>query len=783
MEKQKKGVRLEHISKIYNDPKTGKEFYAVQDTTLDIEPGTFVTLLGPSGCGKTTTLRMIAGFESPDEGEIYLGDEAINSLTPNKRDTAMVFQSYALLPHYNVFDNVAYGLKIRKVPKEEIRERVLNILKLVEMDGMESRMTNQLSGGQQQRVALARALVIEPSVLLFDEPLSNLDAKLRVTMRTEIRKIQQKVGITAIYVTHDQSEAMSISDKIIIMSKGKVEQIGTPREIYYHPKSRFVADFIGEANFLKAKVKSVNGEKAVIDVIGEEIEVNNYGEKVAGEEASLVLRPEAVVLSEKGLLEGTVTLSTFMGSYQYYQVMVGDMEIQITDYNPVNRRIYEVGEKAYLDMCSRSAFTKIIGKWSGANIADKEKFVQNTFDHMNERCRLMLWSEELDLELTGHHVAKKAAIKCPVNVEIYDPSGSLICTIQDGVESDVTMQQGRFVCRYEPLTGDYTKVLYFFDDGDYQLKMIGTDAGEVSMGLASMASGTEMTEWQAHGIPVLKGGMIQLNIADGTYQADGNADGIFEMAGTLDERKTSAALAGLVLSRDELTLQTGQTAALGVSASPAGTMLPHVWWESSDEAVASVSDGAVTALAKGTAVITVHSEDLTAQCVVNVTGQEHSGETTDPTPGPTPGPTPEPDPAQKPDPIPAHQSKSDDSNDDDTAAARTGGMQLMNSAYLGEGSWSFDPASGSWSCKKPDGSLLKSCWAFLNGRWYLFDPAGKMLVNWVLVQGTWYCLGQDGAMLTGWVKTGEKWYYLGEDGAMLTGRRLIDGVWYDLDGE
>ena len=349
MEKQKKGVRLEHISKIYNDPKTGKEFNAVQDTTLDIEPGTFVTLLGPSGCGKTTTLRMIAGFESPDEGEIYLGDEAINSLTPNKRDTAMVFQSYALLPHYNVFDNVAYGLKIRKVPKEEIRERVLNILKLVEMDGMESRMTNQLSGGQQQRVALARALVIEPSVLLFDEPLSNLDAKLRVTMRTEIRKIQQKVGITAIYVTHDQSEAMSISDKIIIMSKGKVEQIGTPREIYYHPKSRFVADFIGEANFLKAKVKSVNGEKAVIDVIGEEIEVNNYGEKVAGEEASLVLRPEAVVLSAKGLLEGTVTLSTFMGSYQYYQVMVGDMEIQITDYNPVNRRIYEVGEKAYLD--------------------------------------------------------------------------------------------------------------------------------------------------------------------------------------------------------------------------------------------------------------------------------------------------------------------------------------------------------------------------------------------------------------------------------------------------
>ena len=232
MDKIKKGVRLDHISKIYQDPKTGKDFYAVKDTSLTIEPGSFVTLLGPSGCGKTTTLRMIAGFESPDEGEIYLGDEPINALTPNKRDTAMVFQSYALLPHYNVFDNVAYGLKLRKVPKDEIHERVMHILDLVELTGMEGRMTNQLSGGQQQRVALARALVIEPSVLLFDEPLSNLDAKLRVSMRTEIRRIQQEVGITAIYVTHDQSEAMALSDQIIIMNKGVVAQIGTRRRLH-----------------------------------------------------------------------------------------------------------------------------------------------------------------------------------------------------------------------------------------------------------------------------------------------------------------------------------------------------------------------------------------------------------------------------------------------------------------------------------------------------------------------------------------------------------------------
>ncbi len=348
MAKEKKGVRLEHISKIYQDPKTKKEFYAVKDTTLEIEPGTFVTLLGPSGCGKTTTLRMIAGFESPDEGEIYLGGEPINELTPNKRDTAMVFQSYALLPHYNVFDNVAYGLKIRKLPKQEIKEKVTNILKLVELEGMEERMTNQLSGGQQQRVALARALVLEPGVLLFDEPLSNLDAKLRVTMRTEIRKIQQQVGITAIYVTHDQSEAMSISDKIIIMSKGKVEQIGSPREIYYHPNSRFVADFIGEANFLDAKVLKTTGDKARISVNGQEMEVNNFAGAKEGDTAALVLRPEAVSLSDEGCLKGDVVLSTFMGAYQFYQVQVGSVLVQITDYNPVGKKTYEAGEKASL---------------------------------------------------------------------------------------------------------------------------------------------------------------------------------------------------------------------------------------------------------------------------------------------------------------------------------------------------------------------------------------------------------------------------------------------------
>lgn len=344
MAKEKKGVRLEHISKIYKDPKTGKDFYAVKDANLEIEPGSFVTLLGPSGCGKTTTLRMIAGFESPDEGEIYLGNEPINALTPNKRDTAMVFQSYALLPHYNIFDNVAYGLKLRKLDKAVIKEKVTDILKLVGLEGMENRMTNQLSGGQQQRVALARALVIEPGVLLFDEPLSNLDAKLRVSMRTEIRRIQQEAGITAIYVTHDQSEAMAISDKVIIMNKGLVEQISTPQEAYYYPNNKFVADFIGEANFLSGTVKSQD----VVVIGGAEVKCST-GSMEPGAMCSVVLRPEGAFLGDSGAIKGKVMYSCFMGAYQDYHIQVADALVKIQEYNPKNKKIYNVNDEVFLN--------------------------------------------------------------------------------------------------------------------------------------------------------------------------------------------------------------------------------------------------------------------------------------------------------------------------------------------------------------------------------------------------------------------------------------------------
>ncbi|MBP8036981.1 MAG: ABC transporter ATP-binding protein, partial [Negativicutes bacterium] len=262
-----KSVSVKNLVKVF-DGSGGKKVTAVDNVSLRIEPGEFVTLLGPSGCGKTTILRMVAGFEIPTSGDVLIGDERVNTLTPDRRDTAMVFQSYALFPHLNVFENIAYGLKIKKMKSDDIRTKVKEILGLVGLSELETRSPNQLSGGQQQRVALARALVMEPSVLLFDEPLSNLDAKLRIHMRREIRKIQRQFGITSIYVTHDQAEAMSMSDRIIVMNKGVVEQIGTPREIYATPASQFVADFIGTANIIPSQVVAVNDDRTEVSALG-----------------------------------------------------------------------------------------------------------------------------------------------------------------------------------------------------------------------------------------------------------------------------------------------------------------------------------------------------------------------------------------------------------------------------------------------------------------------------------------------------------------------------------
>lgn len=315
---------------------------------LSIDEGEFVTLLGPSGCGKSTLLRCFSGLETVTEGEIYLDGTNITDFTPKQRKIGMVFQQYSLFPNMTVRQNVAFGLQMQKKDKHFIAEKVKDVLHTVGLSDKLDQYPRQLSGGQQQRVALARALVLEPGVLLFDEPLSNLDAKLRVSMRTEIRRIQQATGITAIYVTHDQSEAMALSDSIIIMNKGVVAQIGSPQEIYYHPNSEFVADFIGEANFLKGKCVALEDGCGVLQLADTQVRVAATENMTLGEDYTIVLRPESAGLVPEGNLKCRVVLSCFMGAYQNYHVMVGDTLVKLTDYNPKNHRIYQVGETCAL---------------------------------------------------------------------------------------------------------------------------------------------------------------------------------------------------------------------------------------------------------------------------------------------------------------------------------------------------------------------------------------------------------------------------------------------------
>src|SRR5262245_42869671 len=272
---------------------------AVDDVTLTIRDGEFFTLLGPSGCGKTTLLRMVVGFCELDTGRILFGAERIDTLPPHRRNTGMVFQNYAVFPNLTVGDNVAYGLRARKVPRDEMAARVARALKLVQLDGYASRWPHQLSGGQLQRVAIARAIVIEPHVLLLDEPLSNLDAKLRVEMRGEIRRLQKLLGITVLYVTHDQEEALAISDRIAVMRAGRVEQIASPRDIYERPMTPFVASFVGTTNLLNGVIVARHGNAAEISVAGATLRLAGV-QGNAGDKVMLSLRPEALRLLSPG---------------------------------------------------------------------------------------------------------------------------------------------------------------------------------------------------------------------------------------------------------------------------------------------------------------------------------------------------------------------------------------------------------------------------------------------------------------------------------------------------
>ncbi|MDO4491382.1 MAG: ABC transporter ATP-binding protein [Lachnospiraceae bacterium] len=351
--KKSSGVVIKDVSKIFQQPDTGKDFVAVNKINLEIKSGEMVTLLGPSGCGKTTTLRMVSGFEYPTSGSIMIGGRDVAKIPPNKRGISMVFQSYALFPHLNIWENIAYGLRVEKLPQEEIIRRTNSVIELMQLTGMEKRFPNQLSGGQQQRVALARAVVIEPSVLLFDEPLSNLDAKLRESMRDELRALQKRLGITSLYVTHDQSEAMAISDRVVIMKDGNIMQQGTPKEIYEQPANRFVANFIGKANFVEGVLKEMRGEAAVVIVKDTEITIPAPG-KMEGVEVGktcyLSVRPESVALSsEKGEFTGVVSRATYYGAKVEYEIILNGDPLIVEIYNPQITQQFREGEQVYID--------------------------------------------------------------------------------------------------------------------------------------------------------------------------------------------------------------------------------------------------------------------------------------------------------------------------------------------------------------------------------------------------------------------------------------------------
>ena len=346
-------VEMINVTKKFGRGK--QEVIAVKEFSFQFPAGKMATLLGPSGCGKTTALRCIAGFYEPEEGDIIIGDRRVNGIPPYNRPTGMVFQNYALFPHMTIFENIAYGLRVKKLSSREIREKVTWALDLLQLNGMEDRSPSQLSGGQQQRVAIARVLVNEPQVLLFDEPLSNLDAKLRVYMRGEIRSLQEKLGTTTIYVTHDQEEAMSISDIMVLMNRGTIEQIGTPLDIYKRPRTEFAAEFIGLTNFLNAKVTEVFEHRVSLSLYGIELTGQTPDQFEVGETVQAVFRPEMVHLSRKKgkTIGGRVLEVAYLGPITRYTIEVEDgSTIVVDDQNP--KTFHQRGSRVALEIDEES---------------------------------------------------------------------------------------------------------------------------------------------------------------------------------------------------------------------------------------------------------------------------------------------------------------------------------------------------------------------------------------------------------------------------------------------
>ncbi len=335
---------------INNVRKEFAQFTAVEMFNLKAEKGEFVSFLGPSGCGKTTTLRMVAGFEAPTSGQIVIDGREITHLPANKRKIGMVFQSYALFPNMNVRDNISFGMRIARENKAAINKRVDEMLGIIHMEEFAHRFPHQLSGGQQQRVALARALAIQPQVLLLDEPLSALDAKIRLSLRQEIRAIQRALGITTIYVTHDQEEALSISDRIVVMSKGRIEQIGTPLDIYNTPQTPFVASFVGTLSLLNATVE--DGAKAQVSVEGQPVTIGRQVDVNKGQSLVLALRPEAFSLtngnSATNRLDGTVEDTYFLGSVMRLRIRVGQQYVNADVFNNQHLQIPARGQELTL---------------------------------------------------------------------------------------------------------------------------------------------------------------------------------------------------------------------------------------------------------------------------------------------------------------------------------------------------------------------------------------------------------------------------------------------------